>query len=117
VETSAWSVAIPNNADPDFAGFITEALAYESGDTLIPAFYDLTLLTKTARDDESEGMLDIIFNNRVYDIGSIFGIGDLAGLLPSMTSSRTTDFASRYERIEARAQTALERFIDTYGVE
>jgi hypothetical protein len=117
VEASAWSVAIPNNADPDFAGFITEALAYESGDTLMPAFYDLTLLTKTARDNESEGMLDIIFNNRIYDIGVIFGIGELSGVLASMTSSRNTDFVSRYERIEPAAQRALERFIDTYDAE
>jgi hypothetical protein len=117
VETSAWAVAIPNNADPDLAGFITEALAYESGDTLMPAFYDLTLLTKTARDNESEGMLDIIFNNRIYDIGVIFSIGELGSVLPSMTSGRTTDFVSRFERLEGAAERALERFIETYNID
>ena len=117
VDPWGWVVALPNNADPDFAGFIAEALAYESGDTLMPAFYDLTLLTKTARDDESEDMLDIIFNGKVYDIGEIFDIGGLTGLFSTLVSSGSMDFVSRFESVEPRAQTALERFIDTYDAD
>jgi hypothetical protein len=112
-----WVIALPNNVDPEFAGFITEALTYESGDTLMPAFYDLCLLSKVLRDDESEDMLDIIFNNVVYDIGDVFDIGGLTGLFASLVSSRNTDFVSRFESIEARAQSALDRFIDTYDME
>ncbi|MCL2099710.1 MAG: hypothetical protein FWH24_04660 [Oscillospiraceae bacterium] len=117
VEMSGWVVGIPNNADPDFTGFITEALAYESGDTLMPAFYDLCLYSRILRDNDSEDMLDIIFNGRVYDIGYIFGIGELSSVLASLTSAGNTDFVSRFERIEPAAQSALEKFIETYNVD
>ena len=71
VEMSAAMVSVPITvSDLNFTGLILEALAYESVYTLTPAFYDLTLLTRTARDDESEAMLDIIFNNKIYDIGT-----------------------------------------------
>ena len=109
-------VGIPITADAEFSGFIANALAYESGDTLMPAFYDLCLTSKVLRDDESEGMLDIIFNSRIYDIGRIYNIGDLGGVLTALTSSRQTDFVSRFERIEAAAQRALENFIENYDI-
>ena len=52
---------IPNDVkDADFAGLITEALAVASHKYVIPAYYDVTLKTKTTRDDESAEMLDII---------------------------------------------------------
>ena len=117
VEISGYYLGIPNNADESFAGFITESLAYESGDTLMPAFYDLCLRSKVLRDNESEGMLDIIFNSKVYDIGYIYGIGELSSVLSNMTSSGNTDFTSRYERISGAAERALQKFIDSYDSE
>ena len=52
---------IPNDVkDADFVGLITEALAVASHKYVIPAYYDVTLKTKAARDDESAAMLDII---------------------------------------------------------
>jgi len=116
VEMSGWVVSIPNNADDSFAGFITEALAYESGDTLMPAFIDLVLYSQILRDDESEGMLDFIWDGRVYDIGYIYNIGELSTVLQNMTFTNSTDFASRFERIYRPAQIALERFIETYAI-
>ena len=52
---------IPNDVkDVDYVGLITEALAVASHKYVIPAYYDVTLKTKAARDDESAAMLDII---------------------------------------------------------
>jgi len=114
VSADGLFICIPMNADTEYVGLITEALAYESGTTLMPAFYDLCLTSKVLRDDESEGMLDIIFNNRVYDIGYIYGIGSLPNLLTDMVIAKNTDFVSRFERIQGAAQGALEKFIDSY---
>ena len=44
---------------------------------VIPAYYDVQLKTKIARDDESSEMLDIIFAGRKYDLGSIYDWGGL----------------------------------------
>jgi len=113
-EQNGIVIGLPMNADLDFAGLITEALAYESGATLMPAFYDLCLTSKVLRDDESEGMLDIIFNNRVYDIGYIYGIGTLPTILNTLASSKKTDFVSAFEKGQGAIEKALDKFIDSY---
>jgi hypothetical protein len=117
VEQSGLMIGIPMNADLEFAGLATEALAYESGTTLMPAFYDLCLTSKVLRDNESEGMLDIIFNNKVYDIGYIYGIGTLPSILNTLASSKKTDFVSQFEKSQGAIETALAKFIDNYDKE
>jgi len=51
----------------DRAGIILESMACESLKTCVPAYYDLMLKTKLARDVESEEIIDIIFSHRVLD--------------------------------------------------
>ena len=114
VEQSGLVIGLPMNADLDFAGLMTEALAYESGMTLMPAFYDLCLTSKVLRDDESEGMLDIIFNNKVYDIGYIYGIGSLPTMLNTLASAKKTDFVSQFDKSQGAIEKALDKFIETY---
>ena len=116
-EFNGLSIGIPMNADLEYAGLITEALAYESGTTLMPAFYDLCLTSKVLRDNESEGMLDIIFNNKVYDIGYIYGIGTLPTILNSLASGKKTDFVSQFDKSQGNIEKALDKFIENYDKE
>ena len=107
-------IAIPDNADSEFSGLITEALAYESSATLMPAFYDLCLTSKVLRDDESEGMLDIIFDSKVYDIGNLYNISVLPTILYDLIQSKKTDFTSKFEKSQGAIDKALQKFIDSY---
>ena len=66
-------MAVPvTSSDLDRTGMILEALCYESPDTVVRAYYDNLLKTKVSRDNESEGMLDMIFQNRIYSITDIY---------------------------------------------
>lgn len=76
---NAWGnsfVAIPTNADSEFSGFITEAMAYESYASVRPKFYETVLKEKLTRDERAKKMIDIITEtayldfNVVYDFGS-----------------------------------------------
>ena len=51
----------------DRTGIILEALACESLKSCVPAYYDLMLKTKLARDVESEEIIDMLFDSRVFD--------------------------------------------------
>ncbi len=57
------------NSDLDMTGYMLEILNYRSYHDVIPAYYEVALKTKGARDEESAAMLDLIFNARVIDIG------------------------------------------------
>ena len=56
---------------------VIELLGYHSEKIITPAYYEKTLIGKYVRDDESVGMLDLIFKNRVYDVGHLYRIGTL----------------------------------------
>lgn len=67
-------------SDEEITGLILEALVYESRYLLLPAYYDVNLKTKFARDDESSAMIDIILANRLYDLGDVYGWGEYVGV-------------------------------------
>jgi len=103
------AIYIPiTNQELERTGILIEALSAESRYTLLPAYYDLTLKTKMARDDESSAMLDILFGNRIIDVGAAYNFG---GILDLVMGGKD-DFVSGYERIEARANTAIQKVID-----
>ena len=108
----AYSVPV-TIADAERTGVILEAMAGISRYTLTNAYYDITLLGKVIRDDESAGMIDIILHSRSFDLGSIFNWGKTFSIFSSMTSAKSADFASRYTAVEATAQAELEAFLDS----
>jgi hypothetical protein len=62
-------LAVPvTNTDLDRTGLILEALSAESRKVVIPAYYEISIGTKYLRDEISVRMLDIILENRIYDI-------------------------------------------------
>lgn len=71
-------ICIPyNTEDPDRTGFVLEAIAYESMDTVLPAFYTKCLTGRNLRDAESEEMLSIICDTWTLDLGNIYKWGGL----------------------------------------
>lgn len=101
-------------ADVPATGMILEYMGYVSQDLVLPAVYDVTLQRKLTRDDESSAMLDIIFENRTYDLGMIYNWGGVGLLINDLTFQDNANFASAYAAIEEKAQTALEVTIDYY---
>jgi hypothetical protein len=71
-----WCVnglSIPStNVNPDDAGFLFEAMAADSLNNLTPAYFDVVLTDKYARDAQSVRMLDLILDSVVMDNANIF---------------------------------------------
>jgi len=66
-------VSIPiTNTNPDDAGFLLEAMAADSLNNLTPAYFDVVLTDKYARDAQSVRMLDLILDSVVMDNANIF---------------------------------------------
>ena len=88
---------------------ITEALAYYGQQIVLPAYYEVNLKGMVSRDEESSDMLDIIFDNLVYDLGFLYQIGPYNKNFNYMISRGTTNFTSVYNSLEpvAKAQLTL----------
>jgi hypothetical protein len=76
-------------------GIITEALAAQSYRTLLPAYYEIVLKTKYAKDSDTSQMVDIMYNTVFFDFGYIFNndLGIMNNIL-SVIKSKTNTLAS-----------------------
>lgn len=121
----ASCVAIPMNVkDPTMSAVITDALMQSSTDTIKKAYFDVIMKGRKIADLESEKMLDIIFDSRVYDLGSIYNWGganeydtnSITGFLNSVAFSSTKEFTSTWESIASKVQSAMEDTIEAYSM-
>jgi len=101
--------------DPDRSALIVEAMAAESVETVRPAFYDVCLTGKYVRDDESSDMIEIILDNKVYDLGYIFNIGSFRSTLQNLEKAYSSDVASAITSIESKMQQALDDQMEIYN--
>ena len=109
-------VCVPVTAsDPARTGHILEAICAESTYTTMPAYYDVTLKTKMARDEDSSDMLDIIFNKRVWDIGESYNFGDFSWQLIALSMKNDTNLASLFEKREPAMQKAIDKAVEKYA--
>ena len=112
--TAALLVIPITVSDVERTGAITEALCAISSREVIPAFYEKSLKSKYARDEESEEMIDIIRASRVYDIGYVAG-GTFQSCGFDLANSTNHDFASYYAAGETAAKVKLAEFNRDYA--
>jgi len=103
------------SATKEMAGAVMELMAYESRETVIPAYYDMVLKSKYARDERSEEMLDIIYGNRVCDLGdSIWTDLIRDGVFAGKFSNNDRNLQSTIESMKPRVEAAIEACIECF---
>ena len=108
------AVIIPHNIqDVGRTGMIIEALAAASKSLVTPAAYDVTLTTKLIRDDYSVTMFDIIIAGSTYDFAHIYDWGGIQSSFENALA-RQESFLTRFDAIEDRAQSQMERTIEAF---
>ncbi len=100
------------NEDPETAALVLEALNAASTDTTKKHYYQRVLKAQKLKDEEGEGMLDFIFNNRVYDLGAIYNWGGLRDFFTTICVNGTEMFASKYQANEDAIKSAMEDTLD-----
>ena len=106
--TSAVSVPI-TATDKEKNGLILETLAYESRYILLPAYYDINLKTKFARDEESREMIDIILANRLYDLGAMYAWGNTYAFFADVSKGKGDSLAAYWEKNGGKIESAMQK--------
>lgn len=114
--------AIPlNNEDKERTSIILDAICQASTDTVKYNYYQVLLKDRKIQDNDSEAMLDIIFGNRVYDLGVVYGWGgtsfdsnSLASFMNTIAFSGSNTFTSKYESIKDAIEADMEATIDSF---
>ena len=109
---------VPNARVPDVV-FAMQALGFYNSD-VIRAYYQTTLQLQAVTSDDDAEMLDLVYNNRFYDIGAIFGWGAGSGSLINLYGSVIADsasntLASRWDSAESSVVSAMNQTLEAYN--
>ena len=106
-------IAVPSTCqEVEMTGAVIDAMARESANTVMPAYYGNLLNNKIARDEESVEMLKIIFDSVIYDIGAVYNWGNLWLMHQQFIDSGSRDYVSFFEKHEPEIQKALDDTIN-----
>ncbi len=109
---SALSViASVSEQDAETVGNIIQMYAILSYQYVKPKFYDVMLSTKSVRDPQSPVMLDIIFQNRVYDMAMYFDLG-FYELFKTSVNNADGKFSSSYTSAQKRFDRQIDRILE-----
>jgi len=96
------TVKAASKEDLERTSVILEAMASESLKTCVPAYYDLMLKTKLARDVESEEIIDSIVTHRVVDFVDNLWVAEIRdGPLNDMFLKKNNTLVSLNEKLES----------------
>lgn len=110
----AYGICIPVNVpDPEFSAYMIEVLACGGKNYLTPAYYEVALKSRAAKDDDSEKMLDLIFSNVVYDLGVMYNFGGI-DMFGELMAANSTAVVSHLESIEPSVQAAIDEYVTAY---
>ncbi len=116
VEGGMVTIIPKTNNKLEMTGAVLEALAYESRETVIPAYYDIALKGKYARDPESVEMLDLIFAGRIYDLGDTYWCMTLRdGIFQDMFKANDRDYSSIIAGVKPKIESEIQKTVEAFA--
>jgi len=100
--------------DLERTSVILESLACESAKGVIPVYYDIALKTKHARDEESEAMIDIIFDARVFDFGDNIWTEFIRNMTSDIFEKKSDTLISELEKVAPKLQKAIDKTVEAF---
>ena len=99
------------NTNPEMAAVILEAMACESMNNVIPAYYDVALKVKFTRDNDSAEMLDLAFENRVFDYGDTLLCTEFRdGVMRQAFADNIENIVSTLESVKNKCEAKLDEY-------
>jgi hypothetical protein len=92
----------------DIISTVLEHMSYISYYDIYPIFYDTIILGKSARDQQSKEMLELVFQTRSFDAGQ-YWLGDQLPFLV-LVEQHKTNIASTWASSVKAVEAALENF-------
>ena len=111
----SWNgfMVVPQTADLEMVGAVSEMLAAESYYHVVPAYYDILLTSKISRDNESVEMIDIIYKGACFDFGLDFGSrNQLCFPLTNILNSKKNEYVAFFERSQTSFNRNMKKVYD-----
>ena len=100
---------MPRSAsDPERTSIVLEAMASASSYYTVPAYYDVVLTRKYARDDQSEKIIDILRANRQFDLAYAYDFGGVRSTVSNALIADSNTISSSFATALPAIQKAYE---------
>lgn len=111
----AYGIVIPITAyDPKFSAYMIELTCCEGKNYIADAWYETILKTRDMVDNESAEMVDLIFDNVIYDTASVYNIAGVSNMLYDLVKNKSTDITSSLEAIKGSAEASINKIVTDY---
>ena len=101
----------------DMTGAVLEEANYRAMNNIKPAYYEISL-KKYSRDPDSIAMLDLIFQNRVVDLGDTLFCSNIRdGFASSMFGNNSRDLASTLKKNEKVVNKTAEKMCQSLVID
>ena len=116
VNGAACMIAVPASVEnPERTGILLEGIASESWRNVREALFEITAKSKSSRDADSTRMMDLVMENRVFDLGYSHMYDQVyVHFVRDLLASGSTEVASTLQRNQKVIDKALERIINAY---
>lgn len=105
-------MVIPNTVtDLERTGIILEYLAWKSSKTVYPAYYEITIKTKRARDERDAMICDIVKGSINYEISEMFSLGINDVIWNAFNSGK---YASTFEKNEKSLVRKIDKLVSQF---
>ncbi len=114
VEGGAQSILprMLDETDLNKIGTLLDAFAYYSYYESIPAYIDVLIMGKVARNEDSEEMLQLVFDTSAYDLGTGIWSADTKNkYVSTVLQTSKTDIASKTEKMKSNIDAQLVKFM------
>ena len=102
-------------SDQERTGVFMDAFTAISAETIIPAYYKISLEGKFTRDTDSIEMLDIIRDGRIFDRAILYNWGSFySAVITYGTGKEGTNPGSVFEKNRGKVEAAIEKTLDAY---
>lgn len=116
--SSVIGIPISNIDNVEAAVFLLNAMGYLNTNlpgSVMSAYYEITLKLQGIDAEEDSKMLDLVFDSKFYDLGTIFTFGNLLGLYGSVITDTTSNtLSSKFGAMQSGVEQAMEEAYENY---
>ena len=116
--SSVLAISSTNVENLEATCYLLELLGYYGKHTpfksINDAYYETTLKLQATDTDEDARMLDIIFDNILYDAGEAYDFGQMGTVLATLVQNRSADITSAFDAVRDQINAEIQDIIDLY---
>lgn len=115
INPTATVLSVPNiSSDLERTSIILEAMAIHSHMNMIPTYYNEIVTIKNVRDEESREMINLAFENRIMELGSVYNMGGIFTTVKAYMASNKDTISSLTQRLLPSVNSKITEIINTY---